>query len=63
MADEAGVPRVLEGTLPSHFDPDETDNSSMKAAKRWIATGRINVNARQVYPPGLKRNGEMRPGS
>ncbi|OCF45336.1 alkylated DNA repair protein AlkB [Kwoniella heveanensis CBS 569] len=56
-----GVPRILEGTLPSHFElsPADSDPSStsstMKAAKQFIASARININARQVFPPGFTR--------
>ncbi|ORX36067.1 hypothetical protein BD324DRAFT_630043 [Kockovaella imperatae] len=50
-----GVPRIMEGTLPSHFEPSEKDSVALSAAKRWIHGGRININARQVFPPGFKR--------
>ncbi|WWC86377.1 alkylated DNA repair protein AlkB [Kwoniella dendrophila CBS 6074] len=50
-----GVPRILEGTLPSHFGPLETDTDSMAAIKRFISSARININARQVFPPGFQR--------
>ncbi|WWC58473.1 alkylated DNA repair protein AlkB [Kwoniella dejecticola CBS 10117] len=50
-----GVPRILEGTLPAHFEPADEDNMDLKAAKRFIATARVNINARQVFPPGFKR--------
>ena len=52
---DAGIPRVMEGTLPSHFDHLEGDSSIRAAAKRWITSGRININARQVFPPGFQR--------
>ncbi|KAL0241944.1 alkylated DNA repair protein AlkB [Cryptococcus tetragattii IND107] len=50
-----GVPRILEGSLPSHFLVQESDSENMKAAKNWISTARININARQVFPPGFER--------
>ncbi|OCF55339.1 alkylated DNA repair protein AlkB [Kwoniella mangroviensis CBS 10435] len=50
-----GVPRILEGTLPSHFAMQDTDSETMKAAKRFITSARININARQVFPPGFVR--------
>jgi alkylated DNA repair protein alkB family protein 1 len=50
-----GVPRILEGTLPVHFQEREGDSEAMKGAKRWVQAGaRVNVNARQVFPPGFK---------
>ena len=51
--DGIGIPRILEGTLPEHFGPTDADTPDMEAVKRWIATGRININARQVFPPSL----------
>jgi alkylated DNA repair protein alkB family protein 1 len=50
-----GVPRIMEGTLPPHFAPCEGDECMLAAAKRWIASARININARQVFPPGFQR--------
>jgi alkylated DNA repair protein alkB family protein 1 len=78
-----GVPRILEGTLPSHLGPlagsrsesaadrtPRTDSSASGAsdhtfvkrpitAEDWspfaayMATTRINVNVRQVFPKGF----------
>ena len=45
----------MEGTLPAHFQPAEGDSTTRLAAKRWSETGRININARQVFPPGFRR--------
>ena len=45
----------MEGTLAPHFLLAETDSLALAAAKRWIQTGRININARQVFPPGFQR--------
>ncbi|WVQ77070.1 alkylated DNA repair protein AlkB [Cryptococcus sp. DSM 104548] len=50
-----GVPRILEGSLPSHFDALEGDKLEIATAKRWMSTARININARQVFPPGFVR--------
>jgi len=46
---------VMEGTLPSLFAPERTDSHLLVASKRWISTGRININARQVFPPDFER--------
>ncbi|KAK8866039.1 hypothetical protein IAR55_001190 [Kwoniella newhampshirensis] len=48
-AEPPGIPRIMERTLPAHFSPIDTP------AKRWISTARININARQVFPPGFQR--------
>lgn len=58
-ADMEGIPRILEGTLPDHFAKSDGDSVLLGAAKRWISTGRINVNARQVYPPHMKPSQNM----
>lgn len=59
-----GVPRVVEGTLPSYLsDPQDWDemeqaNASKEDLKDWrifaeyLSTTRINVNIRQVFPEG-----------
>jgi hypothetical protein len=53
-----GVPRIMEGSLPSHFSIQDEDSDSEvgKAVKGYIASGRVNINARQVFPPGFKRS-------
>jgi len=51
-----GIPRIMEGTLPSHFCITDPDTSLEKAVKGYIASGRVNINARQVFPPGFKRS-------
>jgi alkylated DNA repair protein alkB family protein 1 len=51
-----GVPRIMEGTLPSHFSVLDEDSEVEKAVKGYIASGRVNINARQVFPPGFKRS-------
>jgi alkylated DNA repair protein alkB family protein 1 len=50
-----GVPRIMEGTLPFHFSVHEEDSEVVKAVKGYIASGRVNINARQVFPPGFER--------
>ncbi|KAJ9115970.1 hypothetical protein QFC22_005113 [Naganishia vaughanmartiniae] len=45
-----GVPRVMEGTLPSYFQPKRGDDVVMQACKRFMGNARININARQVFP-------------
>lgn len=51
----SGVPRIMEGTLPQAFEANDMDDDLTRAAKRWIQTARININTRQVFPPGFKR--------
>ena len=50
-----GVPRIMEGTLPTHFVVQDEDSEVVKAVKGYIASGRVNINARQVFPPGFQR--------
>lgn len=45
----------MEDTLPAHFLPAEGDSVQMRTAKEWIGTARVNINARQVFPPGFQR--------
>jgi alkylated DNA repair protein alkB family protein 1 len=45
----------MEGTLPSVFAAHEGDSEEVGAVKRYIASARVNINARQVFPPGFKR--------
>lgn len=45
----------MEGTLPTHFGGTESDTEVEKAVKGYIANGRVNINARQVFPPGFER--------
>jgi alkylated DNA repair protein alkB family protein 1 len=49
-----GIPRIMEGTLPSHFGICDADSDVVKAVKGYIASGRVNINARQVFPPDFK---------
>jgi alkylated DNA repair protein alkB family protein 1 len=48
-----GVPRVLEGTLPPHFDAHLDDEIAWKPYQEYMRTTRINVNVRQVFPTGF----------
>lgn len=45
----------MEGTLPEAFAPSEDDDLVTSATKRWLSSARLNINARQVFPPGFKR--------
>lgn len=59
-----GVPRIIEGTLPSYLDEidkwdaeDQTkatkeDRDDWKIFAEYLRTTRINVNIRQVFPEG-----------
>lgn len=44
-----GVPRILEDTMPPHFDPAAEDEGWTPYAE-YLRTTRINVNVRQVFP-------------
>jgi hypothetical protein len=35
-----GIPRIMEGTLPSHFQPNKEDDPIMKACKQFISNAR-----------------------
>ncbi|KAH7910652.1 hypothetical protein BJ138DRAFT_1064760 [Hygrophoropsis aurantiaca] len=51
-----GVPRVLENTLPTHFDSCEIEGAiegDLKLYKEYMKTTRININVRQVFPKGF----------
>ncbi|CDZ96363.1 DNA alkylation damage repair protein [Phaffia rhodozyma] len=54
-----GVPRILDDTLPAHLKPslpeDQVSPSWDEDLGRYMETTRININARQVFPPGFKR--------
>lgn len=45
----------MEDTLPSYFQPEEGDGELTRAAKEWVQSARVNINARQVFPPGFRR--------
>jgi len=46
-----GVPRILEGTLPTHLD--EVDQEEWEPYREFMRTTRININVRQVFPKGF----------
>jgi alkylated DNA repair protein alkB family protein 1 len=64
-----GVPRIMEGCLPKHFHPlaydgqmqgedgdaGEEGDATDRAVREWMATARVNINVRQVFPPGFER--------
>ncbi|KAF8894517.1 hypothetical protein BD779DRAFT_1797519 [Infundibulicybe gibba] len=49
-----GVPRILEGTLPSHMN-EAVDglSSEWEPYRKYLQTTRININVRQVFPKGF----------
>lgn len=47
-----GVPRILDKTLPPHLKASETDPTWSPYAA-YLETTRININVRQVFPPGF----------
>lgn len=52
----AGVPRILEGTLPPHFSSSGRDTAvdpDWLLYEEYLRTTRININARQVFPKGF----------
>ena len=49
----SGVPRILENTLPPHFDVLEEDPQDWKFYEEYLRTTRININVRQVFPKGF----------
>jgi len=54
-----GVPRILDGTLPPHFEgsqEDEDDPDDWDAYEEYLRTTRININVRQVFPKGFDPN-------
>ncbi|RDB21008.1 Alpha-ketoglutarate-dependent dioxygenase alkB [Hypsizygus marmoreus] len=53
-----GVPRILEGTLPSHLKSMDDD---WRPYEEYLRTTRINVNVRQVFPRGFKP--DLEPGN
>ncbi|KAG8898913.1 hypothetical protein FRC01_010724 [Tulasnella sp. 417] len=46
-----GVPRILEGTLPSHLSTTENGDDWEPFAE-YMANTRVNINVRQVFPRG-----------
>jgi hypothetical protein len=51
VMDVVGVPRIIEDTLPSHFQADLDPDWEPYAA--YVQTARININVRQVFPKGF----------
>jgi hypothetical protein len=55
----AGVPRILERTLPAHLGPDTVLGKDEGGVDAWapyaayLAGARINANVRQVFPRGF----------
>ncbi|KAG9033408.1 hypothetical protein FRB95_014856 [Tulasnella sp. JGI-2019a] len=47
-----GVPRILEGTLPTHLDNSNSEDPGWEPFATYLQTTRINVNVRQVFPYG-----------
>lgn len=49
-----GVPRILEGTLPTYLDESAAVTAGTWAPyARYMQTTRININVRQVFPRGF----------
>ncbi|OSC97606.1 hypothetical protein PYCCODRAFT_1398385 [Trametes coccinea BRFM310] len=51
-----GVPRILEGTLPPHFegsDGEEQEAKDWEIYEEYLRNTRVNVNVRQVFPKGF----------
>ena len=45
-----GVPRILEGTLPSHLRTENVKENDWHVYEEYMETTRININVRQVFP-------------
>ena len=50
----AGVPRILEGTLPPHLEANGSGDWAVY--EEYLRSTRINVNVRQVFPRGFDPN-------
>ncbi|KAJ7273622.1 hypothetical protein B0H12DRAFT_1090244 [Mycena haematopus] len=48
-----GVPRILENTLPEHLAAQH-DGAQWASFAEYMATTRININVRQVFPKGFE---------
>jgi hypothetical protein len=48
-----GVPRILENTLPDHLAA-QFDEPQWAHFAEYMATTRININVRQVFPKGFE---------
>lgn len=51
-----GVPRILDGTLPKYLSDG---NGDWELFSDYMATTRININVRQVFPRGYMPPGAM----
>ena len=55
-SDATGVPRILEGTLPPHFEGRDVSSSGeddWEIYEEYLRGTRVNVNVRQVFPKGF----------
>lgn len=48
----AGVPRILEGTLPPHLSGTDEKDDGWEPFGEYLKSTRININVRQVFPRG-----------
>lgn len=48
-----GVPLIIENSLPEYLSNEE--DPDYKLFGDFMSTSRINLNIRQVYPPGEKK--------
>ena len=49
----AGVPRILENTLPQRLEVGDDDVEWTEEYEKYLRTTRININVRQVFPKGF----------
>ncbi|KIM80786.1 hypothetical protein PILCRDRAFT_822057 [Piloderma croceum F 1598] len=49
----AGVPRILENTLPRRLEVGDDDVEWTEEYEKYLRTTRININVRQVFPKGF----------
>ena len=55
-----GVPRICAGTAPPELELAAATPGQRDVAA-WLREHRMNINARQVYPPAAAADGEERP--
>lgn len=48
-----GVPRILESSLPTHLKSGSESGEDWDLIANYLETTRININVRQVFPPGF----------
>jgi alkylated DNA repair protein alkB family protein 1 len=48
-----GVPRILESSLPNYLKAGAEDEGNWDLIASYMETTRININVRQVFPPGF----------